>query len=169
MREELTAALTAYQHDWQVVAETCHDPEFLTALPATNVAWKVAEQADFDRRFMALRELSTHAHLVWLDERWIATFYLKEALPWNIRLVMLMQRRPGSSDHLGLDHVGFMLPEGINADKALANEPQLAWAHEAGDYAKWISIRFNGMEAKLRTQTVLDSAIAELQEVRTKL
>lgn len=167
MIRELSQALLNYQTAWQALVGERQDQAFFKALKPTAVAWKTVDIADFDRRFAILRDLCDQIHFGWIDERWLVTLHLREtaaqdaALPWNIRVIKLMQRRPGSKDAVGLDHVDFSSP---NVNKAhLSAEPNLKWTEEAsGDRCKWLSVWFAGTEAKLRTATVLQVCADEM-------
>lgn len=172
MLDELESALEQYRQAWKALGESRRDVSFFASLKPMAVAWKTTDLADFDRRFAELRDASDQIHLGWLDGRWLATFRLKDrTLPWNIRIVKLMQRRPGSTDAAGLDHVDFLAPYNADLRAILKAEPSLRATEEAGDYAAWWSVWFNDTEAKLRMpgKTTLDACIAELEEVRTEM
>jgi hypothetical protein len=80
-----------------------------------------------------------------------------------------MQRRPGSTDAVGLDHIDFMDMEETNTKAVLADESDLKWTEEKNGLCQWTSVWFDGTEAKLRTGTVVDVCIDELEEVNSKL
>ena len=169
MLDELNAALASYQKKWRTLLDNRENKDFFEGLRPTAVAWKTEDAADFDVRFAELRDQADHVHMGWVNERWLATFHLRTAtLIDGITVVKLMQRRPGSSDATGLDHVDFLIvPEGTNAKDVLSHEAGLKWTEELnGDHCKWISIWFEGTEAKLRSDTTLDVCIKELQAVR---
>lgn len=167
MLNSLIQSLESYEDAWRAFVAAHKDVSFLEPLEPTAAAWKTEDLADFDKRFLELRELSDQIHLGWVNDRWLATFHLRDSmLPWEIRLVKLMQRRPGSRDKIGLDHVDFRLQEGLDPTrKRLIAAPEIRWTEEKnGEYCTWLSIWFSDTEAKLRADTVLDVCIAELKE-----
>ena|SRR2546421_9814010 len=165
MINELNAAISDYQLKWKTLAAARHDRNFFEGLKPTAVGWKTSDPADFDKRFAALRAQSDQIHLGWLNERWIATFHLRDqALAWGVTLVKLMQRRPGSTDRIGLDHLDFLAPAGLSAASLKIAEPGLNATDERNGHCRWTSVWFDKTEAKLRSDTVLDICIIELQD-----
>ncbi len=163
----LNEALEAFHKKWHALVAARVDPAFFGSLKIAGVGWKTEDMAEFDHLFKQLRAVSSQAHLAWINERWIATFILRDPghLCCEIPLVKLMQRRPGSNCPVGLDHVDFLLPKGVAPEEALAKEPDLTWTPEANEpHSKWISLRFDDCEAKLRTETTISACISELQE-----
>ncbi|HEV7454070.1 MAG TPA: hypothetical protein VGO07_02315 [Candidatus Saccharimonadales bacterium] len=167
MFEELNQAIEAYRAKWEALAAARNDKKLFEDLLPTSAAWKTEDLADFNRRSLELRDISDHVHIGWINERWLATFHLRsDQLAWGIQVVKLMQRRPGSADATGLDHIDFLLPDGVDGKAALQGEPDLKWTEEKnGKVCKWLSIWFDGTEAKLRTDTTLDVCARELQAV----
>jgi hypothetical protein len=172
MIDELTRSMGAYDVKWQALIADRANREFFESLLGTAVGWKAIDQADFDTRFAELRDLSDQVHLGWVNERWLATFHLKDAtLPMGITLVKLMQRRPGSNDATGLDHVDFRFKKSdVGLKDILSEEPSLKWDEETnGEHCKWISVWFAGGEAKIRSDTVLDVCAAEMKDLEHKI
>jgi len=170
MLEELNQAFTKYRKKWEQLVNDRTDKSFFQGLKPTAIAWKTEDLAEFDRRFRELRELSDQIHLGWINERWLGTFHLKDSsLQDSIRLVKLMQRRPGSSDAVGLDHVDFYSSQVEGAETILKAEPGLKWSPEDNGHCHWLSIWFADTEAKLRTGTTVDVCIQELQDVNKSL
>lgn len=166
---DINQAVINYRRQWQALSQARINQTFFAGLKPTALGWKSLDLAEFDRLFVQLREHCDQIHLGWINERWLATMHLKNSrLEWGIRIIKLMQRRPGSSDAVGLDHVDFLLPKAANESNAqviLQKEPSLKWSLETNNaHCNWISIWFNDTEAKLRTNTVLDVCIAELRE-----
>lgn len=172
MLDELKDAVETYQEKWKELLKDRADTAFFASLHPTAVAWKTEDLADFDRRAAELRDLSDQVHYGWINERWLATFHLKDTnLPLNIAIVKLMQRRPDSHDAIGLDHLDFYVkPGGADAKAVLEQEPSLKWDEETnGERCKWLSIWFAGTEAKLRSDTVLDVCASELKDVERQI
>ena len=167
MIDELNTAVMDYHAKWHALVAARTHKNFFEQLKPTAVAWKAEDIEDFNQRFMALRDLSDQVHLGWINERWLATFHLKaeHQLQGCVCVVKLMQRRPGSSDATGLDHLDFYQPDDADAGEVLASEPNLKWSEEKnGDHCKWLSIWFDGSEAKLRRDTVLNVCAQELKD-----
>jgi hypothetical protein len=173
MFDELNAAIDGYFGKWRALIDARQDEknkEFFDRLKPHAVGWKVADQAEYDRLFNEWRGACDQIHVAWMNDRWLATMHLRDQkLHGEIEIIKLMQRRPGSSDTLGLDHVDFMDMEEVNTKAILAEETDLKWTDEVNGLCKWTSIWFDGTEAKLRSGTVVDVAIAELQAVNNKI
>ena len=173
MVDELNTAIAQYQSKWQALVANRKDTAFFESLRPTSVAWKTIDLADFEKRYEELRDLSDQIHSGWVNERWLATFHLKEAtLPLGITGIKLMQRRPASSDATGLDHLDFYFkPDtGQSGKTVLRQEPELEWTEEKnGEHCKWLSLWFADTEAKLRTDTVLDVCAQELKDVERQI
>src|SRR5882672_11257567 len=99
MFEEYGSAIEGYQRKWQTLAALRHNKAYFEELQPTAVAWKVEDRGELLSRLDALRDLSDQIHFGWINERWLVTIHLKDlALPWDIRIIKLMERRPGSTD-----------------------------------------------------------------------
>lgn len=171
MLEELNTAIDVYAAKWQKLVATRKNKRFFEKLKPTSVGWKTVDLADYDQRFNELREFCDQIHIAWMNDRWLAAMHLRDqSLGLGIEVIKLMQRRPGSSDDIKLDHIDFLIPENVDVKTILAAEAGLEWTDEKnGDFCKWTSIWFEGTEAKLRTDTTVGVAIAELQAVDKKL
>lgn len=172
MIDELQQAVTAYHKKWHALVDKRKNKAFFERLVPTSAAWKTKDLEDFNSRFMQLREVSDQVHLGWVNERWLATFHLREAdLIGSAAVIKLMQRRHGSTDAIGLDHFDFYFdPSTYTAKEVLTLEPDLTWNEEAnGEHCKWLSIWFEGTEAKIRSDTVVDVCIDEMKDIRRKI
>lgn len=172
MLEEINTAIGIYQAKWQKMRSTRKDRAFFDRLKLTAVAWKVEDFTELQQCFGELRDKCDQIHWGWLNERWLITLRLRtdNMLDSGIELIKLMQRRPDSKDAIGLDHMDFLIPEGMDAKKVLAAEKDLKWTEEMnGEFCKWISIWFDGAEAKLRSDTTLDVCIAEMQAINGRI
>lgn len=171
MQDELNRAIEEYRHNWQLLVEQRHNRTFFENQKPTAVAWKMKDADELHARFSELRDLCDQIHFGWVNERWLITMRLKgEPLNWGMSVIKLMQRRPGSSDATGLDHVDFYSAENDAANTVLQAESDLKWNEERnGEHCKWTSVWFAGVEAKIRTDTVLAPCIAELQDIETAL
>lgn len=164
--DELNKAIEEYLGKWNGLVAGRKNKEFFERLKPTAIGWKVADLAEFDRLFAQWRQACDQIHVAWLNDRWLAAMHLKDSkLHGDIEIIKLMQRRPGSDDALGLDHLDFLDMEETNTKAVLAEEADLKSSEEQNGICNWTSIWFDGTEAKLRSHTVLDISIAELQEV----
>lgn len=170
MLDEVNKAVTEYQAKWQkLTAQRTNKALFESARP-TALGWKAADMAEFDKCFVELRGRSDQVHLKWLNERWIATIVLREPLAaWSVPVIKLMQRRPDSADALGLDHVDFYTPDVVDAAAMRTKEPGVKWTDEENGISKWLSLWFDGTEAKLRRESVLTVCIAEMTGVNKRI
>jgi hypothetical protein len=171
MIDELNQELEDYRAKWQTLISERTDKTFFAGQKPTAVGWKAEDIKDLDKKFEELRGLCDQIHFGWLNERWLITMHLKNTkLAWDIEVIKLMQRRPGSSDKVGLDHLDLLSKSNPKAESVLKSEPNLKWTKESNDYrCKWLSIWFAGTEAKLRTDTVIEVCIREMQEADDKL
>ena len=166
MIDEIRAAAQQYQQRWDACKKTLNDSVFFDSLVPNSVGWKVASTADFDVVVKELRTYCDRVVHVWLNERWIAKCVLREPLTGTIRIVKLMQVRPGSTDALGLDHVDFYTdktPEQVG--EILAKEDCKTSVEANQSHHKWTSIWFDGIEAKIKDYTVLDIEAEDLGEI----
>lgn len=168
MIDELNNAIRDYRTKWDVLFKERADVEFFAALKPISVGWKVADVAESDVLFKQLRDLADQTHAIFKNDRWLTTLHLKDKeLEWGISVINIMQRRPGSEDSLGLDNINFYCPNYDHIDEVLAKEPELKWTHEScGPYSQWVSLWFDGTEAKLRPRSVMDVSLDEFKEMR---
>lgn len=168
MLEELDVAIEAYHAKWHKLVTARKDKTFFHSLTPTAVAWKVENLSDLDSRLAALREHCDQIHSGWINDRWLITLHLKDkSLSCGVRVIKLMQRRPGSKDPIGLDHLDFLITTDDDAKTVLGSETDLKWSEEKnGDNCKWLSVWFDGTEAKLRRDTVLQVCANELLDLQ---
>jgi hypothetical protein len=170
MFDQLNQALEDYFGKWGRLVEGRKNKEFFERLKPTAVGWKTTDLAEFDRLFAEWRQACDQIHIGLINDRWIASMHIKDTkLHGDIEIIKLMQRRPDSTDAVGLDHVDFLDMEETNTKAVLAEEDGLKTSEEKNGYCEWTSIWFDGTEAKLRLETVLDVGIAELRDVNNKI
>jgi hypothetical protein len=171
MLDEYNNAIEAYHQKWHKLVDGRKDKAFFKSLQPTSIGWKTADRAEFNERALVLRDLSDQVHYGWVNERWLATFHLKGLpLTGDIALIKLMQRRPGSTDAVGLDHIDYFIPTQDDIKPLLDAEPNLQWTEERnGDNCRWISLWFDKTEAKLRRDTVLEVCAKELRDVEAQI
>lgn len=173
MLEELQTAIKNYLEKWAALVDQCIDKPFFERLRPVAVGWKVADREEYDRVYAELHDACDKIIETWMNERWIAKMHLKETtLRGGIEIIKLMQRRPGSEDAVGLDHVDFYSPEVAQAKDILEQEPALKWTIENNDAVEgyeWLSVWFANTEAKLKANTVIDIVTHELQELNQRI
>jgi hypothetical protein len=173
MLEEVGTALESYWQKWGGLVAARHDKLFFESLKPTAVGWKVEDRAEYSRIVAELHDQSQQIIETWMNGRWIAKLVLRDAeLPGGITVLKIMMCRPDSGDAVGLDHVDFYSPELAVARQALTAEADLMWTEENNDIIDnydWLSIWFDGTEAKLKHDTVLDIVAAELTAASSRL
>lgn len=169
MVDELQRNLEAYLESWADLTARTNNPEYFSSLKPTALGWKFEDRAAALAAADALRDACDQIHYGWVNERWLITLHLKDTtLPGGIRLIKYMERRPGSTDKVGLDHVDFYSSEPVL--EHVKNEPGLTWNEEVnGEHCKWISVWFDAGEAKLRTDTVLKVCADELRDYENNI
>ncbi len=61
-------------------------------------------------------------------------FHLRDqVLERGVELIKLMERRPDSTDAVGLDHVDFYSPNVVRGEAVLASEMDLKWTRESNN------------------------------------
>lgn len=169
MIEDLGVAIEAYKAKWETLVAGRADKNFFEGLKPTSVAWKTEDLADYDARMLELRDLCDQIFVAWMNGRWIAKLHLKEGvLPWGLRIIKLMQRRPESTDATGLDHVDFYAADGESIEPTLKAEQGLTWNFEKNN-AQWYSVWFAGGEAKIRDDTICGVCANELLETEKEI
>ena len=165
MLDELQARLDEYLKSWQDLVKKRDNQQYFAALQPTAVAWKFSDRAALMRAVDEVRDVCDQIHFGWVNNRWLVSMYLRDSeLPGAVRVIKFMERRPGSTDNIGLDHVDFYASE-QNILEHVQAESGLNWNEEInGDHCKWISVWFDMGEAQLRTDTVLKVCADEMLE-----
>lgn len=169
MIDELNTAISEYWTKWQALVAARHNKAFFEGLKPTAAGWKVTDRAEYDRICKELHDQSDRIVETWMNGRWIAKCVLRDSeLSGHIKIIKVMQRRPGSDDAIGLDHLDFYSPPLTEVESVLQKESDLKWTRETNDILEgydWLSIWFEGTEAKLKNDTVLDIIATELGQV----
>lgn len=170
MVDELQQRTQDFLDNWQTFAKQRANVDYFANLKPTAVGWKCTDRDELMRYFAEIRDLCEQIHFGWVNERWLISAYFKDvALPGSIKIVKLMERRPGSSDPVGLDHVDFY---SVTSDvkRHMEQEQDVKWTEETnGDHCKWISVWTDAGEAKLRTDTVLKVCADEMLEYEQRI
>jgi hypothetical protein len=172
--DEINGALKTYQQKWEQLVTERTNQAFFAYLKPTAVGWKVEDRTGYNAWLAQLHDQADHIMETWMNGRWVAKVHLREgALSNGATIVKIMERRPNSSDAVGLDHVDFLATTELAWNKeVLTAEPDLKWSLENNDIIagyEWLSVWFDGTEAKVKDDTVLDIVIAELSSCNQKI
>lgn len=169
---EIEKALSIYNKKRQTLISNAEDKKFFEALKPTAIGWKVADQAKYQKIYQELRESSDFIVETWMNERWIAKIHLKDRpLSNGVKIIKIMQIRPGSEDPLGLDHIDFYYSKDIDAKAVLTTE-NIKWSQESNDILsgyQWLSVWFEDTEAKLKAGTVLDTIGEQFKQLNKSI
>ena len=169
MIDELNKAIEDYTNKWRKLVAGRGDKAFFETLKPTALGWKVADRAEYTKLCAGLHDQTDMIVEKWMNGRWIAKLHLRNTnLNCGIEIIKVMERRPGSTDALGLDHLDFYSPEVSRAEEIIQKELGLKWSWETNDAHsdyKWISLWFDNTEAKLKADTVIDIIKEELEEI----
>jgi hypothetical protein len=164
--KKLYAELGRCLEGWKVYEKDLIKQGLPGPLKPTAVGFKVADLAEFKSTVDGLLDLSEQLHVGTVNDRFIGTFVLKNPLDTAyIRLIKILQRRPGSDDPLGLDHIDFFIKDISAAEQCLATA-RANWEHESNEVHQWLSVRFGEdlqYEAKLLNHTSLSAGITEMK------
>lgn len=143
----------------------------LTKLQPATIGWKVTNIDEYcDTLSGFLKEnLVVQTHIGFVDKRYIAAIVFKKPIYQDIRILKLMQRRPGSTDRIGLDHADFYIDD-LSKFEAELNKIKLPkWSYESNEMHRWISLWFKDTEAKFVDHLVLDVGVKELQDATKQI
>jgi hypothetical protein len=158
-------AITQSTSDYFDKLATVNDKYKLPSYQPVAVGWKVSDINEFNKVLGSLIKDTaiSQCHIGFVDKRYIASAVLTRPIFKNIHILKLMQRRPGSIDPVGIDHVDFYCDSLTSLASVLEKKPSNMWGHESNQSHKWISVRANGIEIKYVDHTVLDVCIEELK------
>lgn len=137
----------------------------------STLAWKVTDITEFTETLGGFLKdnLVEQCHIGFVDKRYIASVVFKEPLYREARILKLMQRRPGSTDPVGLDHADFAVDSLPDTEADLNKQPDIKWSYESNEVHQWISVWFDNREAKFVDHIVLDVGVKELQDATKQL
>jgi hypothetical protein len=135
----------------------------------TNFGWKVADLATFNAALTDWMARTAQLHVSTVNERKLGLLVPDQPIE-GVPIVEIMQRRPGSSDPLGLDHVAFYYPDTAELKKVLSGT-NFSWEEQGNNHHSWISVMFGDKpyEAKFFNHTALKVAVIEMREVDDRL
>lgn len=160
MINEIKDQLELYRADWVNWLNSVGLDQ--KGLAPTAAGWKVSNAGEFLSHTELLIPLSSQAHIADVNDRKIGSFVLKEYLPMDLQVIKLMQRRTGSNDKLGLDHIDFTVND-LDTIEIFLKKMNVPYEWQSNDMHRWISARIvQNREAKFVDHTVLDVGSEEM-------
>src|SRR5580704_10528113 len=103
MFDEFNRAVENYDNKWKKLVNERVDKKFFQSLKPTAIGWKVADRAEYNKLCTELHDQTDMIVEKWMNGRWIAKLHLRDTkLSSGIEIVKVMERRPGSTDTVGL-------------------------------------------------------------------
>jgi hypothetical protein len=170
-KEALSQSLEKYFAKWDEYVGRMGMYAVAEKMRPVAIGWKAGSRADYRRIMSVLDNYATQIHSVTVGTRKLATVVLDEPLVRGISVIKVIERRSGSRDVVGLDHIDFYLPmvEGI---AELLERGEANWRRQGNDTYKRLSVRFGPesmYEAKIIDHTVLNIAADELNYASQKI
>lgn len=170
-KEALSQSLDRYFMKWDEYVARMGLFGIADKMRPVAVGWKVGSRAEYRRAMSVLDNFAVQIHSVSVAGRKIATVVLEKPLARGISVIKVIERREGSRDIVGLDHVDFYLPivEGI---AEMLERGEANWRRQGSDTYKRLSVRFGPeslYEAKIIDHTVLNIAADELNYASQKI
>ncbi len=170
-KEALSQSLEKYFYKWDEYVSRMGLFGIAEKMRPVAVGWKVGSRAEYRRAMSVLDNFAVQIHSVSVGKRKIATVVLEKPLARGIQVIKVIERREGSRDIVGLDHVDFYLPivEGV---AEMLERGEANWRRQGNDRYKRLSVRFgpeSSYEAKIIDHTVLNIAADELNYASQKI
>lgn len=170
-KEALSQSLDRYFMKWDEYVARMGLFSIADKMRPVAVGWKVGSRAEYRRAMSVLDNFAMQIHSVSVSGRKIATVVLEKPLVRGISVIKVIERREGSRDVVGLDHVDFYLPivEGI---AEMLERGEANWRRQGNGQYKRLSVRFGPeslYEAKIIDHTVLNIAADELNYASQKI
>jgi hypothetical protein len=165
---DIQRELKVFWQEWQAWCRLVTGHDFGGRRPI-HVGWKVASEATVAKLVAELLPESDQVHVGTVDDRKIALLALHQPLE-QVPILQIMQRRPGSADALGLDHVAFHYDDLVELQEVLEASPY-KWERQSNTGHSWLSLWFGERqrEVKFFDHTSLDVAARELVEASKQI
>jgi hypothetical protein len=170
-KEALSQSLEKYFTKWDEYVARMGLYGIAEKMRPVAIGWKAGSRADYRRIMSVLDNYATQIHSVTIGKRKLATVVLDKPLARNISVIKVIERREGSRDVVGLDHVDFYLPM-IEGVAEMLERGEANWRRQGNDTYKRLSVRFGPeslFEAKIIDHTVLNIAADELNYASQKI
>lgn len=170
-KEALSQSLEKYFMKWDEYVSRMGIFGIAEKMRPVAVGWRVSDRAEYRRVMSVLDNYAIQIHSVTINKRKFATVVLEKPLVRGINVIKVIERRGGSRDAVGLDHIDFYLPmvEGV---AELLERGEANWRRQGNDNYKRLSVRFGPeslYEAKIIDHTVLNIAADELSYASQKI
>jgi predicted metalloenzyme YecM len=170
-KEALSQSLDKYFAKWDEYVARMGLYAIASKMRPIAIGWKVANRAEYRRVMSVLDTYAKQIHSVEVSDRKFATVVLSEPLARGVTVIKVIERREGSRDVVGLDHVDFYLPiiEGL---AEMLERGEANWRRQGNDTYKRVSVRFGPeslYEAKIIDHTMLDIAADELDNASKRI
>jgi hypothetical protein len=170
-KEALSQSLDKYFAKWDEYVARMGLYAISSKMRPLAVGWKVSNRPEYRRVMSVLDNYAKQIHSVTMDGRKFATVVLDEPLARGITIIKVIERREGSRDAVGLDHVDFYLPI-IEGFAEMLERGEANWRRQGNATYKRVSVRFgpeSTFEAKVMDYTVLDIAADELDNASKRI
>ena len=170
-KEALSQSMDKYFAKWEEYVSRMGIFAIADKMRPVAIGWKVGSRAEYRRVMSVLDNYASQIHSVSVGKRKFATVILEEPLTRGISAIKVIERRSGSRDIVGLDHVDFYLPM-IEGVAEMLERGEANWRRQGNDTYKRISVRFGPeslYEAKIIDHTVLNIAADELNYASQKI
>lgn len=167
--DQIQSALETYFFEWNQWAEQATEYDF-SSVRLMHVGWKVPDESALGSEVSQLLQFADQGHIATIHNRKIVLLVLKQPIE-GVPVMQIIQRRPGGSEAVGLDHVAFYCKDLKPLLAALA-QTDYNWQRLDGPGHQWVSLRFgdgDAREAKFFDRTSLDIAASELEEESAKI
>jgi hypothetical protein len=164
-RHTLGVALSDYGKAWQDFAQEYKLQGWAKAMRPNTISWKVANKDALYENLTELAGRTEQAHIGLVNNRLIASIVTTAPVYQDIRIVKILERRPGSGDPLGLDSLDYLVKD-IEKTYQLLKKTGANIDKENNEMHSWLSLRFGKLgefEAKITDHLVLEVAIKELE------
>jgi hypothetical protein len=168
--DSLKIALANYQKAWKAFIVINHFESIEPTWRPAAISWKVEHKVALYGNLRLIGDQAEQIHIGTINDRFIAMAVLKKKFA-DVRIIKLLERRPGSSDLLGLDSLDYYV-EDLEGTYDLLKAAGARVEKQHNDWHEWLSLRFgknHEYEAKFLDHPLLDIAIQELTDIRNSL
>ncbi|HSX36915.1 MAG TPA: hypothetical protein VLG13_02245 [Patescibacteria group bacterium] len=160
----LQTSLGEYEAAWKAFLVDNRLEQLEQIAVPTTLSLKVANKAELFRYLEDNAGNIEQVHIGTVNDRYIASAALKEPID-NLPILKILQRRPGSSDSLGLDSIDYLVKSTEEVFRLLQGAGATI-EKQHNEVHAWLSLRFGSKkqyEAKFTDHVVLEVAIKELR------
>lgn len=164
-RFTLIGAFQRYKRAYLELIKEYELEAFNAAATATTISWKVADKAQLFADLESIAADTEQIHIGTVNNRYIASAVLHKPLEAKIQIIKILERRPQSTDPLGLDSVDFLVKD-LEKTYTTLRQAGLRVVKENNPVHEWLSLRFGAndeFEAKFTDHLVLEVARKELK------